>query len=365
MGLCQRTRILSEIRCERMKWSNDSSYLPIQQATRSEAMTEINRNEEVLRLLKGAEGRISGEGIAGELGISRAAVWKHVSRLREEGFSIDARPRLGYRLIVRPDKLIPTEIQDGLNTSFVGKEIFYYPKTESTNLVAKKLATDGAKEGTIVIAEEQTKGRGRLDRDWLSPGGKNILMSLIFRPKVSAMEVFSMTMLTSLAIVKAIKKTTTLSTQIKWPNDLYIGEKKIGGILTEFNAEQGRVNFVVIGVGLNVNFDPSVYPEIKDPSTSLRDVLGKDVPRSELLRSILKEIEDGYKSFGEGRASQLREEWNTYSLITGKPVIITSLDAVEEGIAEAVDADGCLILRDSKGRRKRIFCGDVSLRVSE
>ncbi|MFH1624404.1 MAG: biotin--[acetyl-CoA-carboxylase] ligase [Pseudomonadota bacterium] len=327
-------------------------------------MSFTNSSEAILRLLKVAEGYISGERIARDLNISRAAVWKQVCRLRKEGFCIEAQPRLGYHLVIPPDKLIPISIKDGLKTSFIGQEIFYYPKAESTNVVAKRLAMDGAREGTVVIAEEQTKGRGRLDRDWLSPAYKNILISLIFRTRVQPSQVFSLTMLTSLAIVKAIRSTTRLNALIKWPNDIYIGNRKAGGILTEFSAEQDRVDFVVVGIGLNVNFDPTICSEIKDSATSLSNVLGKKVSRIELLRSILEEIEKGYNVLTEGKVSQIRDEWNRYSLITGKPVRITCFDTVEEGIAESVDEDGCLILRDSRGRRKRILSGDVSLRVT-
>ena len=177
-------------------------------------MSLENRNEAVIRLLKGAKEYISGEEIAKGLSISRAAVWKQICKLRKDGFSIDARPKVGYRLIISPDNLFPMEIKDGLNTTFVGREVFYYSKTGSTNLIAKDLAADGAKEGTLVIAEEQTRGRGRLGREWLSPAKKNILMSLIFRPEVQVPQVFSLTMLTSLAVVKAIKNITNLDTQI-------------------------------------------------------------------------------------------------------------------------------------------------------
>ena len=326
-------------------------------------MAERSRDEEVLRLLKEARGHLSGERIARQLNISRTAVWKQIRKLRKEGFCIDAQPRLGYCLVMLPDKLMPMEIKDGLNTSFVGKKIFYYKKTESTNLIAKGLAMDGAEEGTLVIAEEQTKGRGRLDRDWLSPANENILMSLIFRPKVRASKVFSLTMLTSLAIVKAIESTTTLAPKIKWPNDIYIGNMKVGGILTEFNAEQDRVNFVIIGIGLNVNVDTSIFPQIKDTSMSLKGALGKEVSRIRLLRSILQEIEEGYNYLKDDKVFLVRNEWDTYSLIKGKPVRITSSDVIEDGVAESVDEDGCLILRDCSGRRRRIVCGDVSLRI--
>jgi len=321
--------------------------------------------EEILRLLKGADGYISGERIARELGVSRAAVWKHIAILRKEGFSIHSQPKLGYSLTFSPDKLMPSEVRDGLDTSVIGNEVLYFPETESTNLIAKKLATNGAREGTIVIAEAQTRGRGRLDRNWLAPPKKNILMSVIFRPQILPSRVFSLTEITSLAIVKAIKETATLPALIKWPNDIYIGTKKAGGILTEFSAEQDRVNFVIVGVGLNVNFDPSLYPEIKDTATSLSVALGKKVHRIKLLQSILKQIEMGYNCLKRGNGFQIHNEWKTYSLITGKPVRIISSGTVEEGIAEAVDGDGCLTLRCENGKRKRILSGDVSLRFKD
>jgi len=321
--------------------------------------------EVILRLLKGADGYISGERIARELGISRSAVWKQIAVLRKKGFSIHSQPKLGYSLTFSPDKLMPSEVRDGLDTSVIGNEVIYFPETESTNLIAKKLATDGAREGTVVIAEAQTRGRGRLDRNWLAPPNKNILMSVIFRPRILPSRVFSLTEIASLAIVKAIKETATLHALIKWPNDIYIGGKKAGGILTEFSAEQDRVNFVIVGVGLNVNFDPSLYPEIKDTATSLSVALGKKIHRVKLLQSILKEIEKGYNCLKKGNGFQIHNEWKTYSLITGKPVRIISSGTVEEGIAESVDEDGCLTLRCENGKRKRILSGDVSLRLTE
>ena len=325
-------------------------------------MSLKSREEEVLRLLKDAEGYISGEAIAHELNISRAAIWKHISKLRRDGFHIDAQPRSGYCLITSPDKLTPSQIRDGLKTSLIGKEIFYYQCTESTNTIAKKMAMDGVKDGTVFIAEEQTSGRGRLNRHWISPANKNILMSIVFRPDLPTTQVFSLTMITSLAIVRAIMKIAPLNPGIKWPNDIYIGNKKIGGILTEFHGDQDGVNFVVVGAGLNVNFDPRLYHEIEENATSIRNELGREVSRMKLLQSILEEIEKCYGLFNEGGISEIRSEWNTYSLITGKTVRVTSFGNVETGVAEYVDEDGCLILRDSKGQRKRIFSGDVSLR---
>ena len=159
-------------------------------------------------MLKNIKGSVSGESIARELNISRAAVWKQICRLRKEGFNIDAQPKLGYRLVSQPDKLTPMEVRDGLKTIIMGKKVSYHPKTESTNGIAKNLAMKGAIEGTLVIAEEQTQGRGRLNRNWWSSPGKDILMSLIFRPEIKAQRIFPLTMLTSLAIVKAVTSVT-------------------------------------------------------------------------------------------------------------------------------------------------------------
>ncbi len=319
----------------------------------------------VLQLLKGADIRLSGEKIALDLSISRAAVWKRIEKLRAEGFKIDAQPRSGYRLVESSDALIPEEIESGLEPqSMFAGNIIYRKRIESTNLTAKKMAVDGVPEGTLVVAEEQTMGRGRLNREWLSAPGKNLLFSIIFRPQIVLAQLFSLTMLTSLSIVKAIKKITGLSAMIKWPNDIYINKLKAGGILTEFNGEQDCIYFVVAGVGLNVNFAPSLSQDLQNEATSLAEELGAKVSRVNLLCAILKEIEKSYCLIQTDKIYQIHKEWNRYSLITGKPVRITSFNSTEDGVAESVDADGCLIFRDINGKRKKIVCGDVSLRVA-
>lgn len=296
--------------------------------------------------------------------ISRAAVWKHVRLLREEGYSIDAQSRLGYTLVSVPDILTPAEIKYGLKTDFIAKEIQYYIKTESTNTDAANLALKGASDGTLVIAEEQTGGRGRLDRRWLSRAYDNLLMSLIFRPKLIPQEVFWITMLCSVAIVMAIKKTMDLKTLIKWPNDIYLNDKKIAGILTELSADQDRVNYVITGIGLNVNYDTNAYPEIRDIATSISCVTGQKASRIGLLQSILEEIEKYYLMLKNGNRAGIRSEWIQNSLIIGKHIRIISADSAEEGIADTIDEDGSLILIDNTGKKKKIYCGDVSLRMN-
>ncbi len=329
-------------------------------------MKNTQNPKTVLQILKDADTRLSGEKIAQELNISRAAVWKRIEKLREEGFKIDAQPRSGYSLTSSPDALIPEEIESGLDQeSMFAENIIYYKTIDSTNLIAKKMAVDGAVEGTIVIAEEQTRGRGRLNRQWISPPNKNILFSIIFRPQILLAQLFSLTMLTSLSVVKAITKSSGLKAMIKWPNDIYINRLKAGGILTEFDGEQDRINFVVVGIGLNVNFDPSLSNDIQNGATSLSRELGEKISRVKLLREILKEINKYYNLIKIDKIYQIHKEWNSYSLITGEPVRITSFNSTEDGVAESVDADGCLIFRDLNGKRKKIVFGDVSLRVVE
>lgn len=326
-------------------------------------MNSISCNEAVLKLLRKTDGYISGEDIAQKLNISRAAVWKQIEKLKKEGFSITASPGTGYFFISPPDKLIPVEIKNGLDTSCIGQNIYYYQQTESTSQIAKKLAMDGIDDGSIVVAEDQTKGRGRLSRQWISPAYENILMSVILFPEIQPVKIFSVTMMASLAIAKGIEKNTGLKAMIKWPNDIYINWKKTAGILTEFNAQQDMVNYVVIGIGINVNFDPATYPEIEDTSTSLFKELGKKISRVGLLRSILKEMEKGYHLIKHGNFSEIHNEWNKYSLITNMPVKIISFDTVEEGIAESVELDGSLNLNQN-GKIKKIICGDLSLRLN-
>ncbi|MDY6968304.1 MAG: biotin--[acetyl-CoA-carboxylase] ligase [Spirochaetota bacterium] len=323
-----------------------------------------NIEREVLRLIREASGYISGESIADELHVSRSAVWKHIGKLRKDGFRIKASPRLGYRLVSVPDKLMPVLIMNNISTSYIGKDIYYYPKTESTNFIASRLAMEGAVEGTVVIAEKQTKGRGRLNRNWLSPAYNNILMSIILRPELHPSKLFTLTMLSSLATVKAIKRITGIDSKIKWPNDVYINNKKIGGILTELNAEMDKVNYIVIGIGINVNFDPRVYPEIKDTATSISKEAGNKISRLKLVISILEELEHGYNLLKNGKIVHIRNEWNSCSLVLGKSVKIISFDSEEEGVAESVDDDGCLIIRDENGNRKSFISGDVSLRLN-
>ncbi|MFH0975352.1 MAG: biotin--[acetyl-CoA-carboxylase] ligase [Spirochaetota bacterium] len=262
-----------------------------------------------------------------------------------------------------PGKLNTDKFKISNKTHSIGQDILYFTKIDSTNTKAKELADKGAKEGTIVIAEEQTKGRGRLNRHWISAPYKNILMSLVFRPALPPSRIYLLTMSASIAIVKAIKKTTGLRTQIKWPNDIYYKNKKLAGILTELHIDKNNIKYAVMGIGLNVNFDPALFPEIIDIATSLYKECGRIISREKLLKKILLEMAREYYLLLKGDVNKIRKNWNKHSLVTGKAVIISSGKYSEEGIAGAVAEDGSLTLIKSNGEIKNIFCGDVSLRV--
>jgi len=263
--------------------------------------------------------------------------------------------------ILVSDTLSAETIKEGLKTVCFGQEVNYLPSTESTNLVAKERAQKGAQEGTLVITDYQTQGRGRLERRWWSPPGENLLFSLIFKPPFKITHTFRLTIVSSLAVAEAIRQETGLEALIKWPNDIYIKGKKISGILSELGVQDEQVQYVIVGIGINVNSNPSIHPEIKDIATSISVELGQSFPRLRLLKVILELIEYYYHLLKKGDFSSLRQNWDSLSLIKGKRVKVVAGGSLQEGIAESIDKEGFLILRDYSGRRSRIISADVSL----
>ena len=253
-------------------------------------------------------------------------------------------------------------IKRGLKTEFIGQSIVYYSSIGSTNKVLKELAVQGAPEGAMVIANEQTGGRGRLSRKWLAPRSTSLLMSLLFRPDLPPSQAQRLTMICSLATADAIEGLTGLPAGLKWPNDIFIHSKKAGGILTESGTTGGCLDYVVVGMGLNVNLVISALPELRDMATSLSQELGREVSRLELLWKTLEGIETRYNSLRRG--SSPHEEWAARVINLGRQVQVTMPRGVLVGWAEGVDADGALILRLPGGQRERILAGDVTLRGS-
>ncbi|MDI6704077.1 MAG: biotin--[acetyl-CoA-carboxylase] ligase [bacterium] len=314
-----------------------------------------------MRILKEEKGVVSGRALSSMFRCSRTSIWKHIKALKEEGYGISSIPRFGYRLYNIPDLLLPREIKEELSTKFIGHKIYYFKETGSTNDVARDLALASEEEGTLVIAERQTKGKGRIGRRWVSPFG-GIWMSLILRPRVSPADASRLTLLSSLAVCKSIKKVVGLPVFLKWPNDVLIGKKKVCGILTEMDSELDLINFVIVGIGINVNMDMNVFPEgLQKTATSIKEELGKDIKRIDLLKSLLEELERLYLLFTEGKFSWILKEWKGYDCIFGHDVEVATLGEIIKGRAMGVDEDGALIIKGLNGATKRILSGDVRL----
>ncbi len=324
-------------------------------------MTESVLKGKILTFFrKNKEQYVSGEDISQSLEVSRAYVWKYMSKLRDDGYAIDAVPHLGYRIRSVPDKLFGYEIKNGLKTRTIGKkEVYHYETTDSTNNRAYELAEQGEPEGTVVVAESQTHGKGRIGRKWVSPKGGGIYMSLILRPDVEIDEVPSVTLVAAVAITRAIKNIIGINARIKWPNDIFYSEKKVCGILTEIKAQPGRVDFLILGVGINVNTTVGKLPA---GSTSLKHETGYPINRAQLMRCILEELEKYYKKFRKEGFASLRPECKKLSSVLGENVKIKEHHKVVKGKAVDIDSKGALIVKDNKGQRRRIFSGDVLLK---
>jgi len=307
---------------------------------------------------------VSGEELGRTIGISRTAVWKHINELRREGYQIDSVPSKGYYFISAPDNLLPEEIKAGLNTRVLGTEIVYHREVTSTQSIAKLLAAQGATEGTIAVAETQSGGRGRIAREWASPVG-GIYFSIILRPDIKPAEALQLPLIAGIAVARAIEKFSKLKPKLKWPNDIIVNDRKAGGILTEMSAEVDRLEWVIIGIGLNVNTPQESFPlEIEGTATSLKEAGGKYIPRVRLIQHILTELEALYDDFRESGFEPLREQWKRLSNTIGAEVTISSATGQLAGRAVDIDLDGALILQKEDGAQKRIIAGDVSLRKS-
>lgn len=261
-------------------------------------------------------------------------------------------------------KLNVNQIQDGLRTRRFGRSILFSREVDSTNKWARELATYGANEGTVTIAETQTKGRGRLNREWVSPTG-GLWFSLILRPNLSPTEAVKLTFVAGLAVAKVLREMFDLKTETKWPNDVLVNGPKICGVLTEMNTTGETVNFVVIGVGVNANFNvENVFPEqLKEVATSLERELGRKVKLENLFRALLERLENLYELFIKEGFNPILEQWKKYAGFLGRKVEVTGPTGKMSGVALDVDYEGALVLRLEDGTVKRVFVGDVSVRA--
>ena len=319
-------------------------------------------SRDVLELLRAAGGYISGEKMAERLGVTRAAVWKKIAALRNAGYDIASAPRSGYALRAAPDRLIEAEITQGLETQLIGRKIIAYDAVDSTNLVLKELARSGAEDGTVVVADSQGTGRGRMERSFFSPPGKGIWVSILLRPTFLPQDAPKCTLMAAVAVARVMEK-FGLRAAIKWPNDILHDGRKLVGILTEMSAEMDRVNYVVIGIGINVNIAPEDFPaELRSVATSLMQMKGEPLPRVTFLQELLRALDELYADVQRAGFAPVLAAWREYAVTLGQTVRVIAPAGEEfEGVAADIDAEGALLIDTETGRR-RVLAGDVSIR---
>lgn len=327
----------------------------------------------ILKRLKGTGSQyVSGEMLSEDLGVSRTTVWKCIKELRKEGYVIESSSKKGYKLISAHDVINSCEISYNLGTELLGRKIHCFDVIDSTNHYAKKIAFEGCDDGTVVIAEQQTAGRGRLGRQWHSAGKKGIWLSVVLRPEIVPSDVQMITLAAAISVVSAVKEATGIVSAIKWPNDIILDNKKVCGILTEMNSEMEQVNFVILGIGINTNQDTEDFPEdIRDIAVSLKTFLNKSrtepaihksIDRSKLIRALLVELDRVYRMVRNGDIHNMIDEWKKYSVTLGKEVSITVKNETYRGIANDITMDGKLLVKCSDGMIREVVSGEVSVR---
>lgn len=321
----------------------------------------------ILSALRGAGGTAcSGADLAKRLGISRAAVWARIEELRRLGYEIAASPHQGYVLRGAPDKLHADDLISRLPARrIIGRDIQVFQETASTNLVVERMGRDNLAEGAVVFAESQTEGRGRLGRRWHSPAGKGLWFSVLLRPPLPPQAATQLTVISAVAVARAIERETGLQPGIKWPNDIVFGAAKCAGILLELSAELDHIRYVVLGIGIDVNLAAGEIPEgLRGLMTSLSTEAGAPIDRPALAVAVLRELDHAYSRLRAGDFHELGDEWMRRCATLGRRVVIHTGGRRVGGMAEALDDEGALLVRTEHGRLERIIGGDVTLEKS-
>jgi BirA family biotin operon repressor/biotin-[acetyl-CoA-carboxylase] ligase len=319
--------------------------------------------EEVADLLKESGRYLSGEEMASRIGVTRAAIWKSVGLLKREGYVIESSPSKGYKLISPPD-LCVHDLKKVLAalSGRIGQELFFVDRAASTNTLAMEMAAKGCPEGTVVIADSQTDGKGRLGRTWISPPGINLYMSIVVRPDILPGDATVLTLLSAVACASAIRESCGVPVSIKWPNDILAGSLKIAGILTEIRADMDRISYAVIGIGINVNLSEKDMPEeIRKTATSILIETGNTFPRTELAAALIKEIDRWYGLLLGGGKDGITGRWLELSSTIGRHVRVAVGDRIFEGTADGIDGEGLLIVRMADDSFRKFSAGDVTI----
>lgn len=316
---------------------------------------------EILAALRDSGEYVSGQELCERFGVSRTAVWKEVQKLKAEGYQIEAVSNKGYRLTGAPDILSVEEIASFCKTSWAGKEIVYYDVTDSTNIQAKRLAEEGACHGTLVVAGSQESGRGRRGRSWESPANGGIFMTLLLRPEFAPEKASMLTIVAAMAVASAIRKALALPAEIKWPNDIVLNKKKICGILTELNTEIDAINYVVVGIGINVS-NQKFDKDAASVATSIALESGKQVHRACLIAAVMEEFEAYYELFcRRGDLSGIRDEYDKYLANRNRQSRILDPQEPFSGVARGINDRGELLVETKEGIRA-VSSGEVSVR---
>lgn len=320
----------------------------------------MDRTGDILTFLRGTGDYISGDLISAKLGISRTAVWKYIKQLEQKGYSISKLKGKGYKLTDTPDKLFPWEINRYLDSKSIVKDIIFHDNIESTNSFAFKLALGGKPEGTCVVAETQKSGKGRLNRVWFSPPGKNLYLSIILKPFVQPARIYPVTFISSLAVYDTIKEVTGIIPTLKWPNDVLINGKKVCGTLLELSTEADMVSFVIVGIGFNINMkEKEIDESIKNKATSLYIETGNTFERALVCGVLLSNLGKYYSIFCKKGEQEICSIWEKTAQTAGKHLVINQMGEVYSGVSQGIDATGAIIL-NIDGKLKRIIAGDVS-----
>lgn len=317
--------------------------------------------QQLIEALSGAGDEfLSGQALAEIIGCSRTAIWKHIEDLRKDGFVLEAVRNKGYRIVSTPDGLTENDILFGLETDRFGRNIRHYESLGSTQKTAQQLAYEGEPEGTLVIAEEQTTGRGRLGRLWHSLSGKGIWMSIIVRPDLPPQKAPQFTLLTAVAAARSIEHVTGITPEIKWPNDVLINGKKVVGILTELQAEADKISSLIIGIGINANHRPDDFPqEVKNTATSLLIEKDEKISRAALVRNFLMNFEKYYEIYISEGFKPIRILWESYAIGMGKTIKATTVTGEIVGRAVGITDEGILRVEDEEGRIHNIYSADI------
>ena len=316
----------------------------------------------ILTILRNTEDYVSGQQLCEQLGVSRTAVWKAVKQLKEEGYEIDSVNNKGYCLKGIPDVMNQAEIKSQLISKWLGQRLDYFPCLDSTNTYLKEIAGKGAPHGSVAVADHQTAGKGRLGRSWSSPTGCSVYMSYLLRPDIAPVHASRLTIVAALATTRAIEEVTGLSAEIKWPNDIVINKRKVCGILTEMSADMDRIEYVVIGIGVNVNMT-HFEEELSDRATSLRIECNKEISRLQIIVKMLSCFEYYYEQFIETEdLSAMLSDYNDRLVNRGREVRIVERQKEWKAVALEMDRDGELVVQLPDGTTKKVISGEVSVR---